>query len=161
MAATVTLTNFGRTPTAIGSPALIPLTIAGNGAAYTNGTGLPIDLSAALNAAAPPDLPYINPADVVGLILQTGLSASGFLIGNFTLNPANATYGPPTSGPFSTANVASANVRPQQVLTSCPATFKVYGTGAANQAPFSEIATGANNDTFVCWLVIARNGANA
>lgn len=165
MAAILTDAPFGRIATMGGDVTAILVTISGNGSTYTTASGgLPIDLVAIIaggvaigSGAAQFSAPYLNPADVVGIV-PLGLSTNGFLPGGFILGTptyAAAAY------PFRGGDINA--IHPVQQLATCPATVRLYGIGAAN-APGSalgEVANGANTDSFTALLYIARGGTNA
>ena len=53
-----------------------------------------------------------------------------------------------------------ANVRPQLTLSTCPAAFHLWATGASSAAALGEFADGNNSDTVTFLLLIARGGTN-
>lgn len=165
MAATLSESPFGRIATMGGDVTAIVVTIGGNGSTYTSASGgLPIDLVSIIaggvaigSGAAQFSQPYLNPSDVVCLV-PVGLSTNGYLPGGYAL-------GTPTyvaaSYPFTGGSINA--IHPVQQLGTCPATIRLYGIGAAatNHAAFGEVADGANTDSFVALLFIARGGTNA
>lgn len=153
-AATETVQNFGRVAVqARVSGILVTLTATATVYATASG-GLPIDLASALITAAPFSMPYINPADVAG-VESIGMSTNGFQVGNLALG--TPTYGP-LAYPF--AGGSQSNVRPDQALVTCPATIRLWATGAANHGAFTEIADGAVTDTVQFLLLVAIGGTN-
>ena len=91
-----------------------------------------------------------------------GFLAADLVVGTYTLtNPA----GYPFAGAFQSNYVPGGSdlggqVRPSTQLATCPATLRLFGTGSANHAGFSEVADGNVTDTVTVFLVVARNGAN-
>ena len=151
------------------TPAFLPVTFTLSATAYATATGgVAVDLAAALTSGGQPfSLPYFNPSDVL-FLLPVGLSTNKFLPGALVVGAP--TYTNPAAYPF--AGGAASNyppagtsqlgpqVRPALQLATCPATIRLYGTGAGNAAAFAEIADGNLTDTFTVILVIARNGSN-
>lgn len=136
----------------------ILVTVTATATTYTTATGgLPIDLTGILQQAAPSgfDAPnYItalNPADVVG-ILPLNLSTAGWL--PQTLVVGTPTY---TAVPWE-SNTGVSNT--PGTLATCPATFRIWGTGSGNASHFAEIADGSVTDVFTFILLVQRNGAN-
>ncbi len=168
-AATSTIPAIGR-----GSPfvdlSIIPVTFVFTATVYSSaGGGIPVDLVAALQSGAQPfSMPYINPLDVVAVIPGGSLSANGFFPSGLTIG--TVTYVNPALYPFSGAAASNyppagtsqlgMQVRPDVQLNTCPATFRLFGTGAADHGGFHEIADGAVTDTITVWLVVLRNGPN-
>jgi hypothetical protein len=117
---------------------------------------LPIDLAPILQQAAPAGwigpagTQAINPADVVDII-------PAFTTGKFLAN--KLVVGTPiyATPPGMSSNDASAV---PGFLVTCPATIRLYATGAGANAAFGEIADGAVTDTVTFILLVQRNGAN-
>jgi hypothetical protein len=168
-AATSTIPVFGR-----GGPyvdlAIIPVTFVFSATVYATASGgIPVDLTVALTSGAQPfSLAFINPLDVVGVMAGGGLSTNGFFPASLVIG--SPTYTNPAVYPF--AGAAQSNyppggtsqlgpqVRADVQLLTCPATFRLFGTGAGNALNFAEIANGAVTDTITVWLVVLRNGQN-
>lgn len=168
-AASSTIPAIGR-----GGPfvdlSIIPVTFVFTATVYSSaGGGIPIDLVTALQSGAQPfSMPYINPLDVVGVLYSGQPSTNGFIPGNLVIG--TVTYVNPAAYPF--AGAAASNyppagtsslgpqVRPDLQLATCPATFRLYGTGSANHAGLGEVADGAVTDTITVWLAVLRNGPN-
>lgn len=133
-----------------GMPAIafVPITIAGNGATYTQGAGngLPFDISGLLNLVVPPELVNINPADVLGLI-ATDASGNYVTYGSFSVTTASITYNTITNASM---NVQSAN----STLSACPCLVRIWTPNNA------ELAGGAYSGTLTGWLVVQRGGKN-
>ena len=136
----------------------IIVTITATATVYATASGgLPIDLTGILQQAAPAGfvgpagIQAINPADVVG-VLPYNLSTNKFL-------PMGLVVGTPTytTPPGMSSNDASAV---PGFLATCPATIRLWATGAASNGAFGEIADGAVTDTISFILLVSRNGAN-
>ncbi len=149
---------------------IIPVTFTFVGTVYATATGgIPVDLTAALSTAQPFSMPYINPLDVVGILPGGGLSTNGFIpaslaIGTFTFtNPAAYPFagGAASNYPPAGTSQLGPNVRPDLQLATCPATFRLFGTGNGNALHLAEVADGAITDTVTVWLVVLRNGPNS
>lgn len=167
--ATSVIAQEGRNINPFVTLAFIPVTFTLSTTAYATATGgVAVDLTVALTSGGQPfSLPYINPSDVLFLI-PIGLSTNKFLPGALAVGAP--TYTNPAAYPF--AGGAASNyppagtsqlgpqVRPALQLAICPATIRLFGTGAGNAAAFAEIADGNLTDTFTVMLAIARNGAN-
>jgi hypothetical protein len=159
MAATITSAAFGRI-SGLTSLAFVPITIAGNGATYATATGgLPIDLAAFLKTSASTNDLDINPYDIVG-IFSPQLSTNGFLLSSFVLGAPTYQTQQPFGTQTSPALPALASVQAAQELATCPCTVRIIATGAADKGAFHEFADGANSDTFVAMLLVARGGNN-
>src|ERR1700761_7592498 len=108
MATIQTVANFGRIAV-FGDVSVIICSINGNGATYATASGgLPIDLTAPLTQGAPFSQPYLNPADVVGLMQIAVPSSANYY-------PAALVLGTPTytnPAPYPFAGGSSSNVRP-------------------------------------------------
>lgn len=157
-ASAVTVVTQGRGPGVFPNMSTVEITVVATATVYAAASGgLPIDITAVLQAAAPSGwdgpagVQALNPADIVGVI-PVAPSTNGFLATGFTLG--TATFSTP---PGQSTNDATAN--PGFLLT-CPIWIALWGTGSANHAGLSQVADGAITDTFTCWLVINRNGAN-
>jgi hypothetical protein len=150
MPAPQTISSFGRIAV-FGNVSVIKLTINATAAAYaTAAGGLAIDLTQVLQQAAPFSMDNLHPNDIVD-VYAPGPSANGYLPGNFQL-------GMPT---YNNKPLASAqNQNNAKVLATCPATLRLYGSGAAARAGFQEIADGSITDTINVHLVVARGGEN-
>jgi hypothetical protein len=157
-AATLTTNAPGRQSSPINVATFIPVTVTLTATVYAAASGgAPIDLTTVLQQAAPSgwDAPNyvqaINPADVVG-IFAPNLSTNGFL-------PMSLVIGTPTytAVPGQSANGVSAT---PGILATCPATFRLFGTGAGNALALAQVADGAVTDAVTFWLVVMRNGAN-
>lgn len=165
MAATESFTAYGRVAIMAGDVTAIPVTIGGNGVAYSSAAGgLPIDLATVLaggvalaSGAAQFSQTYINPLDVIGIV-PLGSSTTGFLPTGLVMG--TATFGP-AAYPFSGGSQNA--IHPVNQLLTAPATVRLVGIGAAatNHAPFGEIADGATTEAFTALLLIARGGTNA
>lgn len=165
MAATSTIGNYGRIAV-MGNVSAILCTYNANSAVYAAASGgLPIDLTGPLTQGQQNnDQTYINPGDVVGII-PLGLSTNGFL-------PTGLVVGTPTytaqvgSGYGSAAGLppagSSQGSDTDNTLTTCPATIRLVGIGAAvtNHSALGEVADGANTDVFTFILLVARGGVN-
>ncbi len=161
-AATVATATLGRGPNLNCAVSVVGLTITGVATTYATASGgLPFDLTTFLqtisagmipSGQAPNYTQTIEPADIVGVI-PNQMSTNGFLPLNFALG--TPTY---TAVPWQSDNGVAAT---PGILATCPATIRLWGTGASNAAAFAEFADGANSDTFTTLLQINRNGANA
>lgn len=156
-AAALTIGTIGR-GIQFGNLSGILVTVTATATVYATASGgLPIDLTGILQQAAPSgwDAPNyvqaLNPADIVG-ILPIGLSTNGYLPLSFTLG--TPTY---TAVPWETAG-NGANV--PGILATCPATIRLWGTGASNAAALAQVADGAVTDAVTFLLLVQRNGAN-
>lgn len=156
-AASLTIGTIGR-GIQFGNLSGILVTVTATATVYATASGgLPIDLTGILQQAAPSgwDAPNyvqaLNPADIVG-ISPIGLSTNGYLPLNFTLG--TPTY---TAVPWETAG-NGANV--PGILATCPATIRLWGTGASNAAALAQVADGAVTDAVTFLLLVQRNGAN-
>ncbi len=163
MAATDTSVIFGRVALLANEPNLLRVCINANGATYATASGgLPIDLTLALTQGAENDQAYINPADVVGIVIE-GPSTNGFIPGQFLLGTPTYTQNV-GSGYASAAGLppaaSSQGFETDQTLATCPATIRLYGTGSANHAALGEVADGANTDVFYFYLAIGTGGVN-
>ena len=167
--ATSVIAQEGRNVNPFIDLAFIPVTFTLSTTAYVTATGgVAVDLTAALTSGGQPfSIPYINPLDVL-FLLPVGLSTNKFLpgalaIGAYTFtNPALYPFAGGNASnyvPAGTSNLGP-NVRPDLQLATCPATIRLYATGAGNAAAFAEIADGNLTDAFTVLLVIARNGPN-
>lgn len=153
------MNNLGRNAV-IATLSAISVTINGNGATYATASGgLPIDLAAVLNNAQPNDSEnIIQPADILGII--PAMSTNKFLAMNLVIGtPAQLTavgsgYGSAPGLP------PPMTVRPDYIWATVPATIRLFGTGAANNAAFGEFADGANTDSVTFDLLYARGGSN-
>lgn len=134
-----------RIPSGLPMPAMIPLTINGNGATYATATGgLPFDPSALLNAIAPTEQIRINPGDIIGLYGVTGgrYLAFGLAVGTATYNT--------TSDISGNAGQPGTN---KTTLATLPCTVRLTnGT--------TEFADGACSETITGWLWVYRGGQN-
>lgn len=160
MASTVVMNNLGRS-TVIADLAAISVTVSGNGATYTSGTGLPFDLATVLNTALPNDSEnIIQPADILGII--PAISTNGFLAAALVCNPANATQQTAVGSGYGSAPGLPPPMtqRPDYIWATVPATIRFFATGAASNGAFGELATGANTDSVTFLLLYARNGSN-
>ncbi len=158
MAAVLTIGTIGR-GIQFSNLSGILVTVATSGATYATATGgMPIDLVGILQQAtpagnvAPNYIQALNPADVVG-ILPIGLSTNGFVPGNLVMGTAVDTTPPGMSSGNATASPG--------ILTSAPATFRLWGTGNGNALHLAEVADGAVTDTVTFLLLVNRNGANS
>ena len=146
MPATQTVADFGRIAV-LGTVAVVKVTVNATSVPYVSANGgLPIDLTAVLQAASPFSAP-IHPNDVVD-IYPVGLSANGYL-------PVGLTLGTPTY-----TTLPGSSVRPVQVLATFPANIRLVGSGASSGAAFAEIANGNVTDTITFHLALARGGTN-
>jgi hypothetical protein len=144
------LANFGRIAGPHGNVSVIPVIITANATAYATATGgLPVDLTSVLQQAAPFELDFLNPGDIVG-VYSVGPSVNGFM-------PGPLIIGTPT---YTTKPLASSQNPNNKVLATCPATIRLYGTGSGARAAFQEIADGNISDTITVHLVVARGGQN-
>lgn len=153
MAVIESVVTFGRI-SVFGNVSVILFTVNGNGVTYTSASGgLAIDLAAPLTQGAPFSQPYLNPADIIGVIPNAGgLSAGGYYADSLIVG--TPTYTNPATYPF--GGGSSSNVRPDLQLATCPATIRLHlaTTGA-------QVADGANSDTgIVVALIVARGGTN-
>lgn len=162
MAATEQLQPFGRITSASVQTELLFVCITANGATYATASGgLPIDLTTYLVQGAQNDQAYINPADVVGFLPL--VSTNKFLAGAFVVG--TPTYTTNVGSGYGSASGlppigSTQGFETQKTLATCPATIRLYGTGASNAAAFAEVADGANTDVFYGFLVIATGGVN-
>jgi hypothetical protein len=148
-ATTQQVASFGRV-SIFGNVSVIKATVVASATVYATATGgLPIDLTTVLQQAAPPSLDNLNPSDIID-IYAPGVSTNGFLPGGFVL-------GTPS---FTNKKDASQQNAGGKVLATCPAAFRLFGTGSANRAALGEIEDGAVTDTRVIHLVVARGGEN-
>jgi hypothetical protein len=136
----------------------VSVTITATATVYATATGgLPIDLTGVLQQAAPAgfDAPNyvqaLNPADVMGVTFLQ-LSTNGFM-------PAGLVVGTPTYTAVPWESSTNAAAVPG-ILATCPATIRLFGSGAANHSALGEIADGAVTDTITLIVLIARSGAN-
>jgi hypothetical protein len=144
------LTNFGRIAGPHGNVSVIPFIITATATAYATASGgLPVDLTSVLQQAAPWEMDFLNPGDIVG-VYSVGPSTGGFLPGPLIL-------GTPT---YTAKPLASAQNANNKVLATCPATIRLYGSGSGARAALQEIADGNVTDTITCHLVVARGGQN-
>lgn len=157
-AATLQLNNMGRGPNAWENLAGVSVTITATATVYAAASGgLPIDLVGVLQQAAPAgfDAPNyiqaINPADIIGVTF-TQLSTNGYM-------PASLVVGTPvySNVPWQSDNGPAAT---PGIMTSCPATIRLMGTGAGSGQGMGQVADGAVTDTITLILLINRNGAN-
>jgi hypothetical protein len=143
------LTNFGRIANH-GNVSVIPVIITAATTAYATATGgLPVDLTSVLQQAAPFELDFLNPGDIVG-VYAVGPSSGGFLPGPLVL-------GTPT---YTTKPLASSQNANNKLLATCPATLRLYGSGSGARAALQEIADGNVTDTITVHLIVARGGQN-
>ncbi len=152
----------GRGPGVFQNLAAIELTVTASSTVYAAASGgLPVDLTGILRVAAPSGwngpagIQAINPNDVLGFVISSGVSTNGFLATQLTLG--TPTYTTP-AGMSTTDATASPGF-----LATCPAWIRLTGIGAAvtNHAGFGEAADGAVTETFTCLLLVNRNGANS
>jgi hypothetical protein len=169
-AATSTIPQIGR-----GGPfnslTFIPVTFVLSATVYATASGgIPVDLTVALSSGAQPfDMAFINPLDVVGIMPGGQLSTNKYYAANLTVG--TPTYTNPALYPFAGASASNyppggtsnlgPSVRADVQLATCPATFRLYGTGASSSVGLGEIADGAVTDTITVWLIVLRNGPNA
>lgn len=170
--ATSVVPQLGRNISPFFDVSVVPVTFTFSATTYTNGTGIAVDLAAALLVAAPFSQPNINPADVLWMFPAL-TTTNAYVAANLVVGAASGdTYVNPALYPF--AGGAASNytpggsdlgpqVRPviQLANPGAPATIRLYGTGSAQYAGLSEIATGTVTDTLECLIVIARNGPNS
>jgi hypothetical protein len=126
-----TLPQRGVSPLLTAS--LIPITVTYSSTAYATATGgLPFDLFTIL-ASSSPFAASINYKDIVGFI-PDGLTAEKFVVDDFAIGTATS--------------------------STLPCTARLYGTGSANKAAFTQIDDASISGSFSGWLVVARSGAN-
>ncbi len=136
----------------------VSITVTLTATVYATATGgIPIDLTGILQNAAPAGwngpagIQAINPADVLA-ILPNNMSTNGFI-------PSSIAIGTPTYTTPAGMSTTDTTANPG-FLATCPATFRIWGTGASNAAHLAEVADGAVTDAFSFLLLINRNGAN-
>lgn len=130
-------------------------TVNGNGATYATASGgLPFDLASFLAQLGVNDYPYVNPGDVVPIVIPSISSTGKYLTGILTLGTPTYTAAV-GSGYGSAAGLpAPMSVQPDNTLTTFPCTIRLYnGT--------TEFADGACSETFTVMLIIMRDGVNA
>lgn len=134
MAATLTLSRFGRIA-AMGNMAAVKVSFDANSVSYaTSLGGLLVDLYSVLASAGPFSAPP-NGNDVVSLV-PLGLTSPGkFMV------TGKVTLGTVTS-------------------TAIPAYVQIGATGTAASAGLAEIADGVCTQTFDALVILARGGTN-
>lgn len=157
-AATLTTNAPGRQSAPINVITFIPVTVTLTATVYATASGgAPIDLTTVLQQAAPAGgnapnyVQAINPADVIG-ILAPNMSTNGFEAKSLVIG--TPTY---TAVPGQSTNGVAAT---PGILATCPATFRLFGTGSGNAAGYAQVADGAVTDAVTFWLIVMRNGAN-
>lgn len=169
-AATSTIPALGRTAPPFMDLSVIPVTFVLSATPYATASGgVAVDLTVALSSGAQPaGLPFINPLDVIGILPACALTTNGFFPSELVVGAPISTNpaGYPFAGGFQSNYIPGGSdlgpqVRPTVGLATCPATFRLFGTGAANHGAFSEVADGNITDTVPVFLVIARNGPNS
>jgi hypothetical protein len=139
MADAVITSNMGTMPLRAAAPVLtasvIPLTVTYSATAYATASGgLPFDLFAMLQQSSP-TYANINYRDIIGL-LPLGTTTEKFVVDGSSFAIGTATD------------------------TTLPCTIRIYGTGGAEKAAFTEVDNANLTGSFKALLLVARNGAN-
>jgi hypothetical protein len=88
------LANYGRIAGPHGNVSVIPVIITATATAYATATGgLPVDLTSVLQQAAPYELDFLNPGDIIG-VYSVGPSANGFMPGPLIIGTPTYTAKP-------------------------------------------------------------------
>ena len=161
MAVTYVVNSLGQIGIVRADTTIIQFTIAATATVYATASGgLPIDISAVLNATGSDNQPFINPLNVYDAF-ATNFSTNGYFPCGFTFSAANVTY---NSNAFPYSGQTSPSVRPAySSVATAPATIRLRGIGAsaANHAAFGEVADGAVTDGFTLYLMITKGGTNS
>lgn len=139
----------------------IQFTITATATVYATASGgLPIDISAVLNATGSDNQPYLDPYNVVDAY-ATHRSTNGYIPMDFAFTPSACTF---NSNAFPYSGQTSPSVRPAySSVATAPATIRLIGIGAsaANHAALGETADGATTDTFTLYLKVTKGGTNS